>query len=90
MKAKGIKAMMTLLEKKGVYVCGTTHDFYGTHEGSKGIWIAADHTPALFDYWNMKGDMINSKLNAAVKKSGWWFEWNDPGTMMCWPNQRIL
>jgi hypothetical protein len=30
--------------------------------------------------------LISSKLNKAVEKSGWWFEWNDPGTIMCWPH----
>lgn len=25
-------------------------------------------------------------LDEAVSKRGWWFEWNDPGTIMCWPN----
>ena len=86
MKAKGIKAMMTLLEKKGCKVCGTTEDFYGRHNNTPGVWIAADHTPGLFNYWSMSGVMIDCKLEAAVEKAGWWFEWNDPGTIMVWPH----
>ncbi len=82
---KGIKAVMTLLEKKGCKVCGTTEDFYGRHNGTLGVWIAADHTPELFNYWSSNGVLISSKLNKAVEKSGWWFEWNDPGTIMVWP-----
>ena len=86
---KGIKGMMTALEKKGVKVCGTTNDFYGCENGNKGIWVAADHTPEFFDYYTMKMDWmncfgINPKLDKFVSESGWWFEWSDPGTIMVW------
>ncbi len=42
MKAKGIKAMMAALEGKGVHVCGTTDQFYGSKNDNNGIWVAAD------------------------------------------------
>jgi len=40
-----IKGMMSLLEKKGVHVCGTTDEFFSSEIDNKGIWVAADHTP---------------------------------------------
>jgi hypothetical protein len=29
---------------------------------------------------------VDPKLNKMVEDSGWYFEWNDPGTMMVWEN----
>ncbi len=84
---KKIKAMMTLLEENGVRVCGTAADFYSSKVENEGIWVAADYTPELFDYWNSKVPFgINEKLNKLVEDSGWYFEWYDPGTMMVWKN----
>jgi len=87
MKAKGIKAMMKALEAKGVKVCGPATEFFGHRIDNEGIWVAADHTPELFDYWSESwGDTfgVEPKLNAMVEKSGWFFEWFDSGTMMVW------
>jgi len=89
MKAKGIKAMMEALQEKGVRVCGTASEFYGAKAENEGIWVAADYTPELFNYWSEEwGNTfgVDPKLNAMVEKSGWWFEWYDPGTMMVWQN----
>jgi len=89
MKAKGIKAMMTALEAKGVHVCGTTDEFYSTKNENNGIWISAESTPSLFDYWSEEwGDTfgVQPKLNTMVEDSGWYFEWQDPGTIMVWEN----
>ena len=89
MKAKGIKAMMTALEKAGVQVCGTTDEFYGSKNDNNGIWVAADHTPELFDYYNSEWlDTFGVKpsINKLVEGNGWYFEWYDPGTMMVWKN----
>ncbi len=85
---KTMKAMMEALQAKGVKVCGTTAEFYGIQEG-KGIWVAADATPEFFNYWSEEwGNTfgVDPKLNAMVEKSGWGFEWYDPGTMMVWQN----
>jgi hypothetical protein len=87
MKAKGIKAMMSALEKAGVQVCGTTDEFYGSKNENNGIWVAADHTPELFDYYNSEWlDTFGVKpsINKLVEGNGWYFEWYDPGTMMVW------
>ena len=89
MKAKGIKAMMTTLKAKGVNVCGTTDEFYGEKNDNNGIWISAESTPNLFNYWseswaNTFG--VNPKLNDVVENAGWYFEWHDAGTMMVWKN----
>jgi len=89
MKAKGIKAMMAALEGKGVHVCGTTDQFYGSKNENNGIWVAADHTPELFDYYNSEWlDTFGVKpsINKLVEGNGWYFEWYDPGTMMVWKN----
>jgi hypothetical protein len=89
MKAKGIKAMMSALEKAGVQVCGTTDEFYGSKNDNNGIWVAADHTPELFDYdsseW-LDTFGVHPKLDKLVEGNGWYFEWYDPGTMMVWKN----
>ena len=58
-----------------------------------GIWIAGDNGEELsgnkiFDYYNKSAKYKNGVLKNvvdAVEKKGWWFSWNDPGTMMMWP-----
>jgi hypothetical protein len=89
MVMKEIKAMMALLEENGVRVCGTASEFYGSKTENEGIWVAADYTPELFDYWSEEwGNMfgVEPKLNGIVEDNGWYFEWYDPGTMMVWKN----
>lgn len=87
MKAKGIKSMMAALEKAGAQVCGTTDEFFGGGYDNKGIWVAADHTPELFDYdsseW-LDTFGVHPQLDKLVEDNGWYFEWYDPGTMMVW------
>ena len=87
MKAKGIKAMMTALKAKGVHVCGTTDEFYGEKNDNNGIWVAAEYTPELFDYYSeywMDTFGVKPSLNKVVENAGWYFEWHDAGTMMVW------
>ncbi len=89
MKAKSIKSMMSTLEKKGVRVCGTTDEFYGCKNDNNGIWVAAEYTPSLFDYYNeVWNDTfgVDPKLSKVIETSGWYFEWYDAGTMMVWPS----
>ena len=86
-----IEKMMELLEEKGVHVVGTTEDFYRAKGEVVGIWISAESTPELFDYWSMKIEWMNCfgvkpELDTLVRKNGWWFEWHDAGTMMAWPS----
>jgi hypothetical protein len=84
---KEIKAMMKALEDKGVRVCGTTDEFYGSKQDNNGIWVAADYTPSLFDYYSEEWSNtfgVSPKLNKLAEDSGWYFEWYDPGTMMVW------
>jgi hypothetical protein len=67
-----------------------SEDFDGQTEG---IWIAADNEEELsgnkvFDYYNKGTKYKNGVLKTvldAVEKKGWWFSWNDPGTIMIWP-----
>jgi len=87
MKAKEIKAMMTALKSKGVKVSGTASEFYGAKASNEGIWVAAEYTPSLFDYYSsVWGDTfgVEPKLNQMVEDNGWYFEWHDAGTMMVW------
>jgi hypothetical protein len=58
-----------------------------------GIWMAADNGETMsggkiFDYYNKGAKYQNGVLKnvvAAVEKAGWYFSWNDPGTIMLWP-----
>ena len=84
--ALGKKAMMTFLEKKGCNVVGETEDFNGSQGG---IWLSGEEGDGLFSYYSESSKFSCGVLNTlqeAVEKKGWWFEWNDPGTIMCWPN----
>jgi hypothetical protein len=79
------ETMIKFLEKKGVKVVGTTEDFSG-QEG--GIWVCGEEMDGLLEYYNNSSKYtfgVEKKLNEAVNKKGWWFSWNDPGTMMVWP-----
>ena len=80
--------MMKQLQAKGVDVCGTSGEFYGHAEG-KGIWVSAESTSNLFNYW-AEGSWratfgVEPKLAAFMQEKGWYFEWNDPGTIMAYP-----
>ena len=89
MANKGIKAMMAALEKKGVHVVGTASEFYSAKTNNDGIWVAADSTPDLFDYWSSKWVNtfgVKPSIDKLVEDGGWYFEWYDPGTMMVWKN----
>jgi hypothetical protein len=83
--------LMDLMETKyGIKSVRPSEDFDGQTEG---IWIAADNEEMMsgnkiFDYYNKSAKYKNGVLKTvvdAVEKRGWWFSWNDPGTMMCWP-----
>lgn len=81
------KTLMKALEAKGVNVCGTTGEFYG-HADGDGIWISAESNQELFNYW-AEGSWrdtfgVHPKLYEFVKKAGWYFEWNDAGTIMAY------
>lgn len=83
--------LMDLLETKyKIRTVRTSEEFNGQTEG---IWVAGDNGEELsgnkiFDYYNSSAKYANGVLKqfrTAVEKTGWWFEWNDPGTMMMWP-----
>ena len=84
MKTLGRKGMMTFLEKKGCNVVGETEQFNGSQGG---IWLSGEEGDGLFEYYSNSSRFSHGVLNTlqeAVEKRGWWFEWNDPGTIMCW------
>jgi hypothetical protein len=76
-------AFKKALEKKGVHVCGDTEDF----DGSKGgIWCSAEHS-GHFDYYaeSPSYDLgVQKDIRDYAQKHGWYFEWNDCGTIMAW------
>lgn len=83
--------LMNLMETKyKIKTVRTTEEFSG-EEG--GIWIAGDNGEELgngkiFDYYNKSSKYKNGVLKVVVdvvEKKGWWFSWNDPGTIMIWP-----
>lgn len=83
--------LMDLLEMKyKIKTVRESEDFNGQIDG---IWLAADNEEELggnkiFDYYNRSAKYTNGVLKqfrTAIEKTGWWFEWNDPGTIMIWP-----
>lgn len=85
--------LMNLLKTKyKIKTVRTSEEFNGQ---TKGIWMAADNNEELsgnkiFDYYNRSAKYANGILKqfrTAIEKKGWWFEWNDPGTIICWPNK---
>jgi hypothetical protein len=79
-------AMITFLEKKGCKVVGETERFNGMKGG---IWLSGEEDDGLFEYYSESPKFqigVLKTLQEAVEEKGWWFEWNDPGTIMCWPN----
>jgi hypothetical protein len=69
------------LESLGAHVCGSVYDF-GYVGGEDSVWIAADSTPHFFNYYDGK---IDERLELALEKHGYYFEWHDPGTIMAYP-----
>ncbi len=60
-----------------------------------GIWLSAENGERasdgwnLFDYWNTDWNRydhgVHKQIGEWAEKHGWYFEWNDPGTIMLWP-----
>lgn len=82
--------MAMMSDKYKIKHVRTTEEFDGQ---TGGIWMAADNGETLsagkiFDYYNnsakYKGGVLKNVV-AAAEKAGWWFSWNDPGTIMLWP-----
>lgn len=83
MKAKGRQDMMAFLEKKGCKVVNITERFDGSPGG---IWLSGEEGDGNFDYYGFYNTLgVKPTLNTQVEKRGWYFEWYDAGTMMCWP-----
>lgn len=86
-------AMMAMMsDRYKIKHVRTTEEFDGQ---TGGIWMAADNGETLsagkiFDYYNnsakYKGGVLKNVV-AAAEKAGWWFSWNDPGTIMLWPKK---
>ena len=70
----------------------TTEEFNGNKGG---LWVTSteDHEEdsdgiTLFDYYAVSHDIyefgVVKHLSEFVQKHGWFFEWNDAGTIMIW------
>ncbi len=86
------KMMAQLSEMWGVRFVRTTEEFNGS---TNGIWMSGENgetDPAgweLFDYGNENYHQyefgVHNEINEWAQENGWFFEWNDPGTIMMWP-----
>lgn len=78
--------MVAFLKEKGCKVIGTTEEFDGC-EG--GIWMSGESNSSLFNYYAESSQYefgVKETLCRQAESRGWFFEWNDPGTVMCWPD----
>lgn len=86
--------MMDHLESEfGMGFVAIAENFNGS-EG--GIWLSGENGETakdgrrLFDYYSEDHNNYNLGVHIEIErwaeKHGWWFEWNDPGTIMLWPN----
>jgi hypothetical protein len=90
-KALNREEMMEWLEGYLDFV-RTTEEFSGSPGG---IWISGENEDEykgkrIYDYYsedykNRTFGVLNS-WEKELKKRGWYSEWNDPGTVMIWPN----
>ena len=86
-----LREMSELLEKKGIKVCGTAEEFYGQSsrcedenmENDRGLWIAADES-YCFPFFDYYGYGVDASLEKLADDNGYYWEWNDPGTIMIW------
>ena len=78
--------MMQVLKENDVEVIGTSEDFDG---GEKGIWINGETNDYRLNYWTENYEEytfgIANELNDLVEQHGWFFEWYDAGTLICYP-----
>lgn len=76
--------MMEILKDHGVDVLGTSEEFDGSVGG---IWINGEGDDYRINYWSENPDFvfgIHPSLDVVADEFGWFFEWHDAGTLMCW------
>lgn len=78
--------MIELLENNNVEVIGTSEGFDGAENG---IWISGEGDDYRINYWTENYEDftfgVHNELNTLAEENGWFFEWHDAGTLMCWP-----
>jgi hypothetical protein len=86
-RALNREQMMQVLKENNVDVIGTTESFDG---GEHGIWINGEGDDYRLNYWTENYNDytfgIENSLNELVEECGWFFEWYDAGTLMCYPS----
>jgi hypothetical protein len=88
------ETMMELLESK--WKLGFVNETENFNGSKGGIWLSGESGETykdgreLFDYWNEDHDRytfgVHNKIGNWAEENGWWFEWNDAGTIMLWPS----
>ena len=66
----------------GLNIVGTMDDFHNYYPSENpGLWVCAECTPELFDYWGSRPDIVHDeRIQAYIDRIGYW-EWRDPGTV---------
>lgn len=92
--AKTREQMMTTLKTKYPKLFVNTTEEFNGNEG--GIWMCGEDYEVvdrkdnrIFDYYSDSSSYdigVIYHLNRWANRNGWWFEWNDPGTIMMWPD----
>ena len=76
--------MIEILKEHGVDVIGTSEEFNGS-EG--GIWINGEGDDYRLNYWTENYTDyvfgVHQELDRLADECGWFFEWHDAGTLMC-------
>lgn len=76
------------LKEKGVHVVGTTEEFNGSKGG---VWCSAESGGDAFNYYAFDFGVeeeypcgVKKEIEQFANDNGWFFEWNDCGTVMAW------
>lgn len=76
--------LIEILKDNEVDVIGMSEDFSGSKGG---VWINGEGDDYRINYWSENQSYvfgIHSELDMLVDSCGWFFEWYDAGTLMCW------
>lgn len=75
--------MVDTLEEHGLQI------IYSVDSNDRFIKVNGETGDYRINYWSENPEYvfgIHPDLDALVTENGWFFEWQDPGTLMCYPN----